>query len=228
MEASDLGIRLCQVYAKDIYRCYLAVALPIMLLCAATYPIVNSLPVILLWWLKPWLDRTVMFVLSRAAFGQITGLQDLWANRAAVLGRQWLLHLTARRLSPRRCFTQAAYQLEGLWGAERRARLRQLRLRAGGAGVGVTFVFANVEMCFLLGLYSLIALFIPEGQDRDLWQAVVANAGGWLNAANTAFYCLVVGFLEPFYVAAGFGLYLNRRVELEAWDIEQEFRRAFA
>jgi hypothetical protein len=29
-------------------------------------------------------------------------------------------------------------------------------------------------------------------------------------------------------VAAGFGLYLNRRVELEAWDIEQEFRRAFA
>ena len=35
-------------------------------------------------------------------------------------------------------------------------------------------------------------------------------------------------FLEPFYVAAGFAMYLNRRAELEAWDIEQEFRRAFA
>jgi hypothetical protein len=23
-------------------------------------------------------------------------------------------------------------------------------------------------------------------------------------------------------------MYLNRRVELEAWDVEQEFRRAFA
>ena len=34
--------------------------------------------------------------------------------------------------------------------------------------------------------------------------------------------------MEPFYVAAGFAMYLNRRVELEAWDIEQEFRRAFA
>jgi hypothetical protein len=33
--------------------------------------------------------------------------------------------------------------------------------------------------------------------------------------------------LEPFYVAAGFAMYLNRRVELEAWDIEQEFRRGF-
>jgi hypothetical protein len=41
-------------------------------------------------------------------------------------------------------------------------------------------------------------------------------------------YAAAVGMLEPFYVAAGFGLYINRRVELEAWDIEQEFRRAFA
>jgi len=29
-------------------------------------------------------------------------------------------------------------------------------------------------------------------------------------------------------VAAGFAMYLNRRVELEAWDIEQELRRACA
>jgi len=40
-------------------------------------------------------------------------------------------------------------------------------------------------------------------------------------------YAATVVFLEPFYVAAGFGMYLNRRAELEAWDIEQEFRRAF-
>ena len=41
-------------------------------------------------------------------------------------------------------------------------------------------------------------------------------------------YAIAVLFLEPFYVAAGFAMYLNRRAELEAWDIEQEFRRAFA
>ena len=41
-------------------------------------------------------------------------------------------------------------------------------------------------------------------------------------------YAAVVLFIEPFYVAAGFGMYLNRRVELEAWDVEQEFRHAFA
>ena len=31
--------------------------------------------------------------------------------------------------------------------------------------------------------------------------------------------------LEPFYVAAGFGLYLNRRTLLEGWDIEVALRR---
>ena len=42
-----------------------------------------------------------------------------------------------------------------------------------------------------------------------------------------AVYGAVVALLEPFYVGAGFAMYLNRRVQLEAWDIEQEFRRAF-
>jgi hypothetical protein len=41
-------------------------------------------------------------------------------------------------------------------------------------------------------------------------------------------YPVAALFMEPFYVAAGFAMYLNRRVELEAWDIEQELRRAFA
>jgi hypothetical protein len=50
----------------------------------------------------------------------------------------------------------------------------------------------------------------------------------WMSLAFAAVYSAVVLFVEPFYVASGFALYLNRRVELEAWDIEQEFRRAFA
>jgi len=45
--------------------------------------------------------------------------------------------------------------------------------------------------------------------------------------ANFTAYSIAVLLLEPFYVAAGFAMYLNRRAELEAWDIEQEFRQAF-
>src|SRR5436190_583480 len=35
-------------------------------------------------------------------------------------------------------------------------------------------------------------------------------------------YGLAVLFVEPFFVAAGFAMYLNRRAEIEAWDIEQD------
>ena len=38
-------------------------------------------------------------------------------------------------------------------------------------------------------------------------------------------YALVILALEPFYVAAGFALYLNRRTLLEGWDIELALRR---
>src|SRR5206468_3106666 len=38
-------------------------------------------------------------------------------------------------------------------------------------------------------------------------------------------YAAAVLLLEPFYVAAGFALYLNRRTLLEGWDIEVSLRR---
>ncbi len=79
-----------------------------------------------------------------------------------------------------------------------------------------------------LALLSLIGWFAPQGYDGRLGSAFFGGDGGaLLNGVSTIAYALTIGFLEPFYVAAGFALYLNRRAELEAWDIEQEFRRAF-
>ena len=79
------------------------------------------------------------------------------------------------------------------------------------------------------------------GLDVDLCRAIAAAVLGDANKvkfvaltakdredlALSCGYAAVIGFVEPFYVAAGFAMYLNRRAALEAWDIEQEFRRAF-
>ena len=35
----------------------------------------------------------------------------------------------------------------------------------------------------------------------------------------------MISAIEPFYVGAGFGLYLDRRTQIEGWDIEIAFRR---
>jgi hypothetical protein len=227
-EAADLGIRLCQREARSVFRCYWAVAIPFAALCMATYEIASWLPALALWWGKPWLDRTILFVLARAGFGQSTSFADLWRAQRTVWWGQLLHTLTLRRLSPRRSFTQPVYQLEGLPFGSRAARLRLLRSRGGGVAIGVTGAFSLMESCMAFALLSLGYWMLPPGMEVD-WAAFLQGEGSvWASLGTAAAYAVVLILLEPFYVAAGFGLYLNRRVELEAWDIEQEFRRAFA
>jgi hypothetical protein len=227
-EAADLGVRLCQSAARSVFPCYLAVWAPVTVLALASFEIAAWLPIIVLWWSKPWLDRTILFALSRAAFGQSTRPGDVWREQRQVWWSQLFLTLTWRRLSPWRSFTQPVYQLEGLHGAELRARVRQIRLGRGSAATGISSAFGCAETSLLFALMSLIAWFAPQGYEQSLLFSIVnGSSEGWLDFALSAGYALTIAFVEPFYVAAGFALYLNRRAELEAWDIEQELRRAF-
>jgi hypothetical protein len=227
-EAADLGVRLCQSAARSVFPCYLAVLVPVTALALASFEIAAWLPVLVLWWAKPWLDRTILFALSRAAFGQPTRPADVWREQRQVWWSQLFLTLTWRRLSPWRSFTQPVYQLEGLRGAELRARVRQIRLGRGRASTGISSAFGFAETSLLFGLVSLLAWFAPQGTEQSLTAQIFTGASsGWLDFVVSIGYAVTIGFVEPFYVAAGFALYLNRRAELEAWDIEQEFRRAF-
>jgi hypothetical protein len=227
-EAADLGQRLVQVHARSVWRCYWPVWAAVMLLALATVEIAGWLPGPLIFWLKPWLDRSLLFVLSRAVFGETTQWSDLWAARREVFTRHLLRTLTIARLSPWRSFTQAIDQLEGQRGAARSKRRSVLLSGQRGAAGGVQFVYANLEMIFVVALIGLIAWFLPDALRSELWQLYSEGASAPMQAAVAFGYGLVVLALEPFYVAAGFAMYLNRRVELEAWDIEQEFRHAFA
>jgi hypothetical protein len=225
-EGCDLGIRLLQERMRSVYRCHLAVALPLFLVCYATVGIASWLPALLVWMSKPWLDRTALFALSRALFDRETRTADLWAARRDVWGGQFLVTVTLLRLSASRSFSQPIRQLEGLAGAERRVRLRQLATRHRGIARMLTQVFAVAEFGLFMSLMSL-STWLGTSPAGFKWDDLLWRPAGTQVLATTVAYAAAVAFLEPFYVAAGFGLYLNRRVELEAWDIEQEFRRAF-
>ena len=227
-EAADLGVRLCQATAREIYPCWFAVAIPMAVIAASTYEIAVWLPSLVMWCAKPWLDRTVLFVLSRAAFGQRTSVRDLWDEQRSVLWRQFLLTWTWRRLSPWRSLTQPVYQLEGHRFFALRQRVAQIRRRYGGAAWAMTTAFSFAEIALCGAFMSLGFWFSPPEQDFDPTLILAADGYQFIQIVAIASYLVTVLFLEPFYVAAGFGMYLNRRAELEAWDIEQEFRRAFA
>jgi hypothetical protein len=225
LEAADLGVRLCQHAARDVYKCYLAVGIPVFVLALATWEWAGWLPGLLIFCAKPWLDRTILFVLSRAAFGQRTALGDLWSAQWQVWWRGLLFSWTIRRLSPWRSFTEPVYQLEGFSGWSGGARIRQLRKRMMGHASMVMSAFAMAETALLFSLVALIFWLTPDELRPDLFDSI-DFLSSWMIIPIS--YAAAVLFLEPFFVAAGFGMYLHRRAELEAWDIEQEFRRAFA
>lgn len=228
LEAVDLGVRLCQSTAGPAYRCYIAVALPWILLSLATVEIASWLPSLLIWLAKPWLDRTILFVLSRAAFGESTTLRDVWREQRQVWWSQLLRTWTIQRLSLWRSLIQPVIQLEGLRGAELRERIRTIRAGKSRTATYMTGAFSSIENVLWFSLISLAFWFAPQGHEPDIMEWLSGKEETlWMSLAFSAMYSCVVLFVEPFYVASGFALYLNRRVELEAWDIEQEFRRAF-
>jgi hypothetical protein len=226
-EGCDLGVRLLQSWLRPVFACYLAVALPLFVLLLATYDIAAWLPALLIWLSKPWLDRTILFALSRALFGSSTAPKDVWAARGEVWWSRFASTLILQRLSTSRSFKQPILQLEGLSGASQRSRVRQLTLRHRGVARTMTVAFANAEFALYASVFALEVWLSPHTFGFE-WNSLAELFGSKQGLVSTMAYAAAVAFLEPFYVAAGFGMYLNRRVELEAWDIEQEFRRAFA
>ncbi len=227
LEAADLGARLCQTTARSVYVCYAVAYLPVLALAIASFEIAAWVPSVFLFAAKPWLDRTVVFVLSRAAFGQATTVGDLWRARRDVWWRHLWLTWTWRRLSPWRSFTQPVYQLEGLSLTRIRRRVKQIKSRKRGSALMMMLAFLVAEICLGLAILSLLVWFAPPNEAPDLLTMMVEGAPFFAVAAFAS-YAITVAFLHPFYVAAGFAMYLNRRAELEAWDVEQELRRAFA
>lgn len=226
-EAADLGVRLVQTHARPLAACALPVWAALVLLALSTLPLGGWVPGLVIWLAKPWIDRVLLFVLARELFRQPTGWADLWAARREVLWHGLLASFTLRRLSPWRTYTQPVRQLEGLSGAALRKRRRQVLGGHGGAAFGLTGAFVHVEAALALGLPALLLWLVPGGDMGRALGWLFDAAAGWREAGFALAYAAAVAFVEPFYVGAGFAMYLNRRVELEAWDVEQALRHAF-
>ena len=223
-EATDLGMAMVRQEFQPVYTAWFAVALPLFLLLHLLFWGNWHLIPWLLWWLKPLLDRLPLYILSHALFGESPDRRQFWRDLPGLLRRQALAALTWRRLDAARSFTLPVGQLEGLAGKARRQRLRDLGQPGRGPAVWLTVVCLHVEIALDLALITLVWMLIPDFvaleffdlfDDRDEWGQL------WLNVVGFCGLSLV----EPFYVAGGFALYLNRRIWLEAWDLELGFRR---
>jgi hypothetical protein len=224
-EAMDLGFAMVRHWALPVYGAWFAVVLPLALVLQLACWQLPWLAFALLWWLKPLLDRVPLHVLSRALFGATPSLAETLRALPGIWSRQAVAALTWRRLDPARSLHLPVLQLEGLQGRARRERQAVLSDPGGGGG-WLTITCIHFDFALQLALIGLFGLAFPEFVQLD-WQAWLAEReqSHWEQIAYNLGALLTLSIIEPFYVAAGFALYLNRRTWLEAWDLEIGFRR---
>lgn len=229
-EAVELGMALTRRHAGAIWKPWLALTLPVFVLANLLAWSLDRMWLggLLMWWLKPAFDRIVLFVLSRAVFGDVPAVsQTLKAQWA--WGRRWLLpYLTWRRLGPVRSLYLPVDLLEDARGSEARARRQALGGPVYGVALLLMVVCLHFVLALALGLAALVMLFVPNeyasGTLTKLW-FLLANPPVWMTLLTNVVVWLATSIIEPFFVGAGFGLYLHRRTEIEAWDIELSLRR---
>jgi hypothetical protein len=229
-EAVDLGLRMVQHWGRAIYAPWVLVtgcfAAALFFLCWQFDLL--WLYVVLFWWLKPLYGRIPLYVLSRTVFGeQLSTLQILQAvPRLLLISPLW--HLLIFRFSWMRCVDLPVVILEGLKGSARRERLRLLRRTTAGTTTLITLLGLLLQLHLHFFILLLIVFFIPENMHVE-WNHVVfpfqADIPLVFKLITAGAFTLSIILLEPFYVAAGFSLYLNRRTLLEGWDIELAFHR---
>ncbi|CAD5106001.1 DUF4129 domain-containing protein [Zestomonas carbonaria] len=228
-EAVDLGVLLARRHAGLLIASWALVTLPIFALLTLLLWNYPSWSLLLFWLLKPAYERLPLHILSRALFGDVPTLRDALRAWPRLLRPQLLASLTWRRLSPTRSFDLPVQQLEGLSGATRSQRLAVLGQRDAGGATWLTVVGVHLEMALWLGLITLLYMLLPQQVELDWdWERLILEDTGewlWLEHLSNLLYALVLIIWEPIYVACGFTLYLNRRTQLEAWDIELAFRR---
>jgi hypothetical protein len=231
-EATDLGLAMLQRWWRPVYAAHALVLGPIALILVTLGWAFDAVWVAMFvfWWLEPLYDRVVLHVLSRAVFGEVP------TARAVLLSaREWLRTgligaLSLDRIDMARSFNLPVRQLEGSRGREARERRRLLGRRARGQAVWLTVVWIHFEAALLWSAGALAGLLLPAQLERASGGEDPIFAGFFemlkmASPADALIYAAVILFLEPFYVAAGFGLYLNRRTLLEGWDIEVALRR---
>jgi hypothetical protein len=225
-EAVDLGVRMTQRGRRSLVRAYLPIALLLVVACGATMEIAPWLPSLLLWWCEPWLDRTLLDIYARQAFGEETRFRDAWEARRRAPWWPMIERLTYLRISFWRAYSTPVTQLEGQTGAARRKRASAIVRSHWGAALLLQATFFLIELFLIVGMFALFPLLTPglhfRGAPWVFTQSLAANC------MLFAIQAIAVLFIEPYYVASGFAMYLNRRVELEAWDVEQGLRHAFA
>lgn len=217
-EAVDLGFRLVPIFWRALFSSWFIVSFPIFLLVSCIEPL-SAYTTLIVWWLKPLFERTQLHILSVGIFGNGLTWKEAVKSFPTYVRTQILPSLLWRRFSLTRSLDLSLIQLENLSGKQRKKRQAVLHQKAGNTATWLTIILVHVETILLIGVFLLIMMFIPSSIDVSWFD--IFSEQLWL---TNLLYYLATTLVGPFYVACGFMIYINRRIELEGWDIELRFK----
>lgn len=224
---------LLRVDGVQVYLAFLALWLPLLLLAAAAifvFPDYGGFAPLVVWWLRPLLERAPLYVLSRNVFGEKISWRQAVRAWPSLLRGGWFRLLTWWRFFlPNRGLYQPIWLLEGLRGKAAADRRRIIGRDGGQAAYWFGLACAHFELILQLGFIAFIGFFLSEEHAINpfafFWD-IDNNANTlWNNLSLLICYGVAVAIIAPMYTACCFTLYLNRRATLEAWDVELMLRQ---
>ncbi|MBA0388526.1 DUF4129 domain-containing protein [Stenotrophomonas maltophilia] len=230
-EAMELGSALSRRHARAVWGSWLLASAPLFVIFNALGWWLDAFgwAWLAMWWCKPLFERAPLYVLSRGIFGEPVGaLAALRAQRSWGNAGFWG-YLGWRRFSVLRSLCLPVNLLEGNAPAQRGARRRAVAAGAAGAAVVLTVACMAFEGVLVSGAIGAVFMFMPlelmSESWRAAWDMIGQDTPAWAQLGFNLACWLASVLIGPFYVGAGFGLYLNRRTQMEAWDVEIALRR---
>jgi hypothetical protein len=222
-EAIDLGFMLAKKWIGKLWCLWLvtglvAGAVSLILFCGAP-----AFALLFFWWLKPLYEPFLLYWLSRAVFGEMLLFPAVIKNWRQIILPGLFASLTVQRFSPERSFLMPVRVLEGVTDDAQKQRKAILTRNQSGA-LWLSIACFAIELLLTVSGIALIYILIPEEVRRTLEYSSPFT----FYRLNIVVYMLVVSFVSPLYIAGGFMLYISRRVDLEAWDIEIGFKNMAA
>ena len=219
-QALDLGLLMARAWWRILFVASLLPMLPLTAVLLVVFWKSPFWALFILWWLKPFWERLPLFIASRLLFGEQPGV---WSSMRSFPLKDVFPWLLWRRFSLQRAFDNPVTVLEDLKGTPRRQRLRVLHGKYSDVALSNQFVGCCAEWLLAFSIVALFDFFIPDALGIRYYDSFgdLTLTGEWV---FTLAAILAIALVMPFHSMAGFALYLNRRIELEAWDIEISFR----
>ncbi|RYY73532.1 MAG: hypothetical protein EOO52_16035 [Gammaproteobacteria bacterium] len=223
-QAINLGVALARSWFWPMFLSWVIPSGVVAIAVAFAFPgLASWLPMLLVWWLKPLWDRGPLFIASRRLFDENISFKSMLKEFKRIYLKDILMSLTLRRFSITRSYDLPVTCLEGLDGNLRSARLTVLHREGTSESTWAMMVLLHIELMLVISVFSLSFLFIPEQFLDDAFQFMKRDISLGVIIYNVLYF-FSMAVIGPFYAVCGFSQYINRRIGLEGWGIELQFR----